>query len=102
MRQQDTRCLSFAQERMWFFSQFEPESPVYNTSRVYQISGSLHHKFLERAINEVVQRHDSLRARFINSGGLPVQTIEKEVDIKLPVIDLTEVESYERREEAHK
>ncbi len=87
---------------MWFFSQFEPESPVYNTSRVYQISGSLHHKFLERAINEVVQRHDSLRARFINSGGLPVQTIEKEVDIKLPVIDLTEVESYERREEAHK
>ncbi|MEJ2177682.1 MAG: amino acid adenylation domain-containing protein, partial [Gammaproteobacteria bacterium] len=42
------------------------------------------------------------RARFINSGGLPVQIIENEVAVKLPVVDLTSYKPHQRNEEMDK
>ncbi len=71
--------LSNAQQRMWFLSQWEPESPFYNIPSILHITGSLDVGALKDAIMQVYNRHDVLRARFDSIDGKPVQTL-REVD----------------------
>ncbi|HIG66068.1 MAG TPA: hypothetical protein EYQ43_11080 [Methyloprofundus sp.] len=56
--------LSFAQQRIWFLTQFEPENPFYHFSLVLEIKGCLNTEALERAINQLASRHESLRTGF--------------------------------------
>jgi len=67
--------LSFAQERLWFVDRLEPGSPVYTMGSVYRFRGVLDASALERALAEIVRRHESLRTVVPESGGLPVQRI---------------------------
>src|SRR5262245_21081428 len=53
--------LSFAQQRMWFLNQLEPDSPFYNTFAVIRIDGRLDVAALQQALNGVVKRHEILR-----------------------------------------
>src|SRR5262245_11858381 len=52
--------LSFAQERLWFLTELEPDSPAYNMSLVRRLSGTLDVMALQRALSEIVRRHESL------------------------------------------
>jgi amino acid adenylation domain-containing protein/non-ribosomal peptide synthase protein (TIGR01720 family) len=70
-----TYPLSFAQQRMWFLNQLEPDSPMYNIAAALRISGALDVAILERSLNEIVRRHEVLRARFPTAKGHPVQVI---------------------------
>jgi natural product biosynthesis luciferase-like monooxygenase protein len=79
--------LSFAQQRIWFLHKLEPGSH-YNDHFDLRVRGPLNVEFLQRAINEIVQRHDTLRSSFSELDGEPVQSIAKELAISLPVIDL--------------
>src|SRR5215467_10731545 len=54
--------LSFAQERLWFLDQLEPESSAYNICFTLQLSGSLDVVALRRALSEILRRHEVLRA----------------------------------------
>ena len=56
--------LSFAQQRLWFLCQLEPNSPVYNTARAYRIVGPLNLAALTQSLSEVVRRHDLLHSTF--------------------------------------
>jgi hypothetical protein len=56
--------LSFAQERLWFLYQLEPESTAYNVCFPLQINGRLNLAALDQSINEAVRRHESLRTTF--------------------------------------
>ncbi len=80
--------LSFAQQRLWFFNQLEPNSPVYNLSRSVRLQGELKVAALEKSFNEIIRRHEVLRTVFQSQDGKPVQVILPEVTIKLPVVDL--------------
>ena len=53
--------LSFAQERLWFLDQLEPGSHVYNISTQFRVLGQLDSAALERSMNEIVRRHETLR-----------------------------------------
>ena len=88
--------LSFAQQRLWFLSQLEPESEFYNSSKAVRLKGELHVEALERTLNEIVRRHEVLRTRFVDVGGEPRQEILPAEPIELPVTDLSGLEETER------
>ncbi len=91
---------SFAQQRLWFLDQFEPGTPAYNLPRVFRINGPLNVDALTRAFHAAVQRHASLRTVFESVDGEARQVVLSELDVKLPIIDLTSVPEGEREAEA--
>ena len=103
--------LSFAQQRLWFLDQLEPGSPRYNVAIVLQITGRLDVQILQRTLDEILKRHESLRTVFAVNDGQPCQNILPVVTIQLPTVDLTEIASQANRslaieqltvEEAHR
>jgi amino acid adenylation domain-containing protein len=56
--------VSFAQQRLWILHQLDPTTPVYNIPFGVRISGALQPEVLERALREIVRRHDVLRTTF--------------------------------------
>ena len=102
--------LSFAQQRLWFLHQFEPESSSNNMPVVVQITGLLDINVLERSISEVVARHEVLRTTFPSKQGKPQLVIAPAQPFNLALIDLRDLSKDERdakafrlaTEEAHK
>ncbi|HET9225938.1 MAG TPA: amino acid adenylation domain-containing protein, partial [Thermoanaerobaculia bacterium] len=82
--------LSFAQQRLWFFEQLQPGSPVYNIPMPFRLDGPLRPEFLTAALAEVVCRHSALRTTFERSEGAaePVQVVHPAAGWDLPVVDL--------------
>src|SRR5215213_10331320 len=56
--------LSFAQQRLWFLDQLEPESPLYNIHVALSLSGPLNGQVLQRSMGKIMRRHDALRTTF--------------------------------------
>src|SRR6185437_161914 len=77
--------LSYAQQRLWFLSQLEPESPSYNIPSAIRLSGVLDVKALERALNALVARHESLRTVFQVVDDEPVQVVLSDQSCKLEI-----------------
>jgi amino acid adenylation domain-containing protein len=80
---------SFAQQRLWFIDQLTPGRATYNIPSALRIRGKLDVEILERTLQEVARRHETLRTRFVSVHGEPQQVIEEQVKIQLPVVDLT-------------
>jgi amino acid adenylation domain-containing protein len=80
--------LSFAQERMWFLHQLDPESPLYNVPMPIWLRAAIDEQALEQSINGIVRRHEVLRTRFALCGDHPVQVIEPVTHIPLSIHDL--------------
>ena len=81
--------LSFAQERLWFIDRLEPGSAVYNIPMAWRLGGALDRAALERALGEIVRRHEALRTVFAEVDGSPVQVIAPFGGFALPVEDLS-------------
>jgi hypothetical protein len=61
--------LSFAQQRLWLIDRMEPGSDVYNMPVGWRLGGALDEAALERAVGEIVRRHESLRTVFAEVDG---------------------------------
>lgn len=85
----DRLPLSFAQERLWFIHQLEPESPAYNVPAAVSIRGELDIDLLERAYNAVIARHETLRTIFPARDGVAEQRILDRLDFRLNRIDVS-------------
>jgi hypothetical protein len=94
--------LSFAQQRLWFLDQLEPNSAVYNIPDMQQFSGPLNLAALERSMSELIRRHESLRTTFQSIDGEPVQVIAEAQPRKIEVIDLSHLPQGEREAEAQR
>jgi amino acid adenylation domain-containing protein/non-ribosomal peptide synthase protein (TIGR01720 family) len=81
--------LSFAQQRLWFLHQLDPESPVYNMPAFLRLTGPLDPRVFARSLTEVVRRHETLRTTFSTLDGRPVQRIAPPAPVPLPVVDLS-------------
>ena len=91
--------LSYAQRRLWFLQQLEPDSTAYNIPAAIRLRGQLNEKALVGALEEIVRRHEVLRTVFSTVGGEPVQIVKKEMPLPFRGIDLSELPQAEREAE---
>ena len=73
----DSAPLSFAQQRLWFLNQLEPDSTPYNMPKAIRIFGRLNVEALQKTLDIIVDRHEMLRTTFSLVEGSPVQVIGK-------------------------
>ena len=94
--------LSFAQERLWVLDQMEPNNPLYNIPRSLRMKGVLRVDALQKALNEIVRRHESQRTTFAIKDGHPVQVIARSLAIPLDLLDLSSLSEGDRELEARR
>ncbi|KIO47825.1 condensation domain-containing protein, partial [Nitrosospira sp. NpAV] len=78
------------QQRLWFFEQLYPGSPVYHLSTVLPFDGPLDCRALEDSLCDLLDRHESLRTTFTALDGVPVQLIAPSLRIDLPLADVSQ------------
>ncbi len=75
----ETIPLSFAQQRLWFLQQLEPESAAYNEVMFAHIYGPFHAQAFVQTFGEIVRRHQVLCCYFPLQDGQVVQIIDKQI-----------------------
>ncbi len=93
--------VSHAQHRLWILSQIDPDSTVYNISAAYRLKGDLDVNALECSLQEMLQRHESLRTTFVSLHGEPQQQIHEHLQLQVDHQDLMSEESPESTARAY-
>src|SRR5262249_53425021 len=93
-----TLPLSFAQQRLWFLNELEPDNPLYNVPIGIGMSGTLNQSALEKSLNEIVRRHEILRTTFRTENNQPVQIIAPELRVPLEITHLTKLAPTEQQD----
>ncbi|MGZ3460175.1 MAG: non-ribosomal peptide synthetase, partial [Archangium sp.] len=88
--------LSFAQQRLWFIDQLDPNSSAFNIPTAVRLRGELDRPAMERSLNELIRRHEALRTTFAAEEGRPFQVISPASPLPLAVSDLQQVPEAER------
>src|SRR5215831_7125427 len=94
-RDLDRRELSLAQQRLWFLEQLEPGSTAYNIALAVLVSGSLDRSALNRALREILNRHEVMRSSFTSESGVAAARIEPADSFALRFEDLRGVPTSE-------
>ncbi|WP_261591361.1 MupA/Atu3671 family FMN-dependent luciferase-like monooxygenase [Pseudoalteromonas holothuriae] len=81
--------LSYSQQRLWFLDRLAEGTAAYNIPLVIQLDGELNAEFCQAALNNIVQRHESIRTCFREEDGQVRQFIQEHVDFSLKIVDLT-------------
>jgi len=61
----DTLPASYAQQRLWFLWQMQPQATAYNLTGAFRLSGELNRAALAQTLAALVQRHEVLRTTFV-------------------------------------
>jgi amino acid adenylation domain-containing protein/non-ribosomal peptide synthase protein (TIGR01720 family) len=94
--------LSFAQARLWFLDQLQPNSSLYNIPLALRLFGQLNIAALQSSINEIIRRHEALRTNFTTQEGQPVAVIASTLNLELLVVDLLHLGESSREIEAQR
>ena len=94
--------VSHTQQRLWFMKQMDPSSIVYNVANAFRMEGRLDVRAFERALRDLIARHEGLRTRFITVDGAPRCLIEPDVALPLEHIDISQLPESQREEETKK
>src|SRR5258705_13770310 len=104
-REKHSPCvLSFAQKRLWFLDQLERNSAAYNVPAAIRFRGTVDLKALERSLNEIVRRHESLRTSFSIEDDQPVQVIAEanSAAVMIPIVDISLLEPKARKQKGNR
>ncbi|MEH2032602.1 MAG: non-ribosomal peptide synthase/polyketide synthase [Nostoc sp.] len=88
--------LSFAQQRLWFLDQLQPQSAFYNIPIALRLAGTLNTAALEQSLAEIIHRHEALRTNFIAVDGQPTQIIQTQTNWAVSVVDLQHLSTAEQ------
>ncbi|MEU5363863.1 amino acid adenylation domain-containing protein [Streptomyces sp. NPDC005925] len=81
---------SSGQHRLWLLEQLEPGGAAAHVEHVaVRMRGPLDADALERSVNVLVERHETLRTGLIEIDGEPVQAIRPQLTVPLVRVDLT-------------
>jgi len=81
---------------MWVIDQMTPGNPAYNLPNGYRLRGRLDVTALERGVNEIIRRHESLRTTFTTCDGEPLQRVHADLKITVKVTALDHLAGEER------
>ncbi|MFJ1702598.1 amino acid adenylation domain-containing protein [Kitasatospora sp. NPDC088346] len=85
--------LSFAQRRMWFLAQYEPDSGAYNIPLALRITGEPDTAALAAALTDLVERHEVLRTVYPSADGLVRPELHDAERFALATLDLPATEA---------
>ena len=88
--------LSYAQQRLWFLDQLQPNSPLYNIPLALRLVGTLNRAALAQSLKEIIDRHEALRTNFMTIDGQPTQIIQTEINWTVSVVDLQHLSTAEQ------
>ena len=80
--------------------QLLPGNRLFNLNTALRLRTALEVDALERSINEIVRRHETLRTRFTVIDFQPVQVVVPSLRLKVPLVDLSGLPPAERECEA--
>jgi amino acid adenylation domain-containing protein len=87
---------SFAQERLWLLDQLTPSNPIYNICTAIRLHGSVVVDAMQAALNQIIDRHESLRTVIVQRDGVPFQRIEEPWQIPIPIENVSTQSDIER------
>jgi amino acid adenylation domain-containing protein len=90
---------SFAQERLWFLDQLEPDNPFYNMPLVLSLEGKLSKSSLLSSLQAIISRHDALRTHFENRQGQLVQVVDDSTSFEVLQEDISNLPDVAREKE---
>ncbi|GHO79997.1 hypothetical protein KSD_77680 [Ktedonobacter sp. SOSP1-85] len=96
-RQTDDIPLSFAQQRLWFLEQLQPDTALYSIPTAIRLQGRLEIQALHQSLQEMIRRHETLRTTFHVRYDQPVQIIAPTQEAYLPLLDLRACTGQERQ-----
>ncbi|MGD1948562.1 MAG: amino acid adenylation domain-containing protein, partial [Leptolyngbyaceae cyanobacterium] len=88
-RNVNTLLLSYAQESLWFLNQLEGIGPTYTMPMPLRLQGQLNIVALEHSLSSLRGRHTILRTVFPTRQMQPIQVINAEAQLDLPVVDVS-------------
>ncbi|WP_299421239.1 amino acid adenylation domain-containing protein [Sphingomonas bacterium] len=88
--------LSADQRQVWLHAIMAPDMPLYNESITIHRFGSFDRGAMERAVNEILRRHEAWRTAFVEENGELVQRVREHSDIDLPYDDVSHLPEAER------
>jgi amino acid adenylation domain-containing protein len=90
--QEEIYPASLAQQRLWFLDQLHGRSAAYNVHvGLWLYGSSLDMTALQSSLQEIVNRHDTLRTSFRLESGALVQVVAQTYAVTLPVTDFVGV-----------
>jgi amino acid adenylation domain-containing protein len=102
-RKESSICpLSFAQTRLWFLNQLEPNGFAYNIFAPLRLKGVLNTNALQQSLNEILRRHEILRTSFNVVDGQPMQIIAPALTLTIPVVDLQHLPASQQEAEVQR
>lgn len=94
--------VSPVQERIWHTYKAQPHSPVYNGAFRMNLAGPLDPRILAQSFEEIIRRHEVLRATIEEIDGQPMQVIAPSLAINVAISDLRQVPGERRESELHR
>src|SRR5678816_153342 len=77
---------SFSQERIWFFEQLYPNTPVYHLGTGLRLRAPAPADVVIASVDELVRRHDALRTSFALEGDAPVQIVREHARAEIEIV----------------
>ena len=91
--------ISYAQQRLWFLHQLDPDAHAYNIPAAFRLNGPVNAVALEKSVQEVVHRHEILRTTFSLLDGEPKQIVAAGGLAGMSIVDLGSLPEPEREDE---
>jgi amino acid adenylation domain-containing protein/non-ribosomal peptide synthase protein (TIGR01720 family) len=83
----DRYALSHAQRRLWTIDRMGEGAGAYHIPGAMRISGAVDAAALERALEALMARHESLRTTFVDVAGSPRQAVHDRLPLDFAVLD---------------
>ncbi|MFJ1643362.1 MULTISPECIES: amino acid adenylation domain-containing protein [unclassified Streptomyces] len=80
---------SLAQRRLWVMEQIEDGAPTYNIQVGVRLRGTVDITVLQRVVDEIVRRHETMRTRMASEDGELIQLISAQASVPVAIRDLT-------------